>query len=412
MQNIIKILRERGFIEAMTSEDLDEVCQKPLSLYIGFDPTAESLHLGNLVGIMAAAWFQKAGHAVIGLVGGATGMIGDPGGKSHERNLLDQETVERNVAGLRRSLEPILGKTSIYNNYDWLKKFSMIEFLRDVGRHFRIGTMLSKEMVKTRLESEEGLSFTEFSYQLLQGYDFYYLHKNHNVSLQIGGSDQWGNIVAGTELVRRKGGDAVYGLTFPLLTRSDGKKFGKSEGGAIWLNRDLLSPYDFYQYLYNMPDADMGKMLRVFTFLELKEIEEIEARMEVEPHSAQKRLAEEVTRIVHGEEGVQEALRVTNAAKPGAQTELTAEVLKTLPQALLSSSAVLGKRAVDVLAEVKLCQSRGEARRLIAGGGVYLNNAKVDDEHLTLEKNHLVDGKFLLFGVGKKKKLVISIEQE
>lgn len=411
MQNIITILKERGFIEAVTSDELLEICKQSLKLYIGFDPTAESLHLGNLVGILAAAWFKRCGHEVIALVGGATGMIGDPGGRSVERNLLDAATVEKNVKGIRRSLEPILGSTTILNNYDWLQDFSFIEFLRDVGKHFRLSTMLSKEMVKTRLESEEGISFTEFSYQLLQAYDFYHLHHHHNVLLQIGGSDQWGNIVAGTELVRKKTGHTVYGLTFPLLTRSDGKKFGKSEGGAVWLNEDHLSCFDFYQYIYNIPDADMGKMFRIFTFLPLEEIEEIEGRMEREPHVAQKRLAEEMTRLVHGEKGLKEALRITNAAKPGAKTELKVEVLQELPQKKLSKESVLGKRAVDILALIQLCSSRGEARRLIAGGGVYLNNAKLDDEHLMIEKNHLVDGKFLLFGVGKKKKMVISIEE-
>jgi len=410
MKNIITLLRERGFIEAVTSDELEEMASKPLTLYIGFDPTAESLHLGNLVGMMAAAFFKKCGHKVIALVGGATGMIGDPGGRSSERNLLDHHEVERNLKGIRRSLEPVLGDTLILNNYDWLKDFSFIEFLRDVGKHFRLGTMLSKEMVKTRLASEEGLSFTEFSYQLLQAYDFFHLNSQHGVTLQIGGSDQWGNIVAGTEFVRKRTGKSVYGLTFPLLTRSDGKKFGKSEGGAIWLNSDKLAPFDFYQYLYNMPDADMGKMLRIFTFLPIEEIEVIERKMEAEPHSAQKRLAEEVTRLVHGEEGLREALKITAAAQPGAKTELSADVLAALPQKSLAVSDVIGKTAVDLLTFAELCSSRGEARRLIEGGGVYINNEKLVDEQFIFEKNHLVEGKFLLLGVGKKKKLVISID--
>ncbi|MCH9610921.1 MAG: Tyrosine--tRNA ligase [Chlamydiales bacterium] len=408
MQNIITVLRERGFIEQMTSDDLDEICSKPLTLYIGFDPTAPSLHLGNMVGIMAAAFFKRAGHKVIAVVGGATGMIGDPGGKSVERPLLDHETIEKNVEGIRRSLEPILGDTQIVNNLDWLKEFSFIEFLRDVGKHFRLSTMLSKEMVKTRLASEEGLSFTEFSYQLLQGYDFYHLNRQMGVTLQIGGSDQWGNIVAGTEFVRKRTGKGVYGLTFPLLTRSDGRKFGKSEGGAIWLNSDQLSPYHFYQYLYNMPDADMSKMFKIFTFLPLEEIAELERQSE--PNVMQKRLAEEVTLLVHGEEGLEEAQRLTNAARPGAKTELSSDVLQELPQHALPSGDVVGQKLVDLLAKAKLCGSKGEARRLIQGGGVYLNNEKVECDQLVFEEKHLVEGKFLLLGVGKKKKMVISIE--
>ncbi len=410
MKNIITVLRERGFIEALTSDALEEIASKPLTLYIGFDPTAESLHLGNLVGMMAAAFFKKSGHKVIALVGGATGMIGDPGGRSAERNLLDHQEIERNLKGIRQSLAPLLGDTLILNNYDWLKDFSFIEFLRDVGKHFRLGTMLSKEMVKTRLASEDGLSFTEFSYQLLQAYDFFHLNSQHGVTLQIGGSDQWGNIVAGTEFVRKRTGKSVYGLTFPLLTRSDGKKFGKSEGGAIWLNRDKLAPFDFYQYLYNMPDADMGKMLRIFTFLPIEEIEEIEGKMEAKPHSAQKRLAEEVTRLIHGEEGLREALKMTKAAQPGAKTELSAAVLAALPQKSLPLSDVIGKTVVDLLAFLQLCSSRSEARRLIEGGGVYINNEKLVDEQFMFEKKHLVEGKFLLLGLGKKKKLVISID--
>lgn len=417
MKNLIYTLQERGFIEAMTSEEIYELANRPLIVYAGFDPTSDSLHLGNLVGIMGLAWFQRFGHRPIALVGGATGMIGDPSGKSAERNLLDAEAIEANLLGIRRSLEAVL-KTdvTIVNNYSWFADMGYIPFLRDIGKHFRLGTMLGKESVKTRLASEEGISYTEFSYQMLQAYDFLHLFKEHQVTLQIGGSDQWGNITAGTELVRKMTGDSVYGMTFPLLTRSDGKKFGKTEEGAIWLNPDRLSPYDFYQYLIRIPDADVPKMLRMLTFLDLEEIREIEAGMEAAdylPNAAQKRLAEEVTRIVHGQEGLDEAVRVTEAAKPGSETALDSATLLALaadlPSKSLAPSEVVGIRLVDLIVDCGLLSSKGEARRMITGGGTYLNNEKITDDQLILSENHLIENQFLLLGIGKKKKLVVRI---
>ena len=250
----------------MTSEELKGHVQKPVRVYIGFDPTADSLHLGNLVGVMALAWFAKFGHAVYPILGGATGRIGDPSGKSTERPLLDEATLEANIAHLGAFFQKVLPGARVLNNQDWLGSFSLIDFLRDVGKHFRIGPMLGKEMVRTRLQSEEGMSFTEFSYQLLQGYDFYHLQKTHGVSVQMGGSDQWGNITAGIDFNRKLGGAPIYGVTFPLLTRSDGKKFGKSEEGAIWLSPEKLSPYHFYQYLVRVPDADVICLLKMLSF--------------------------------------------------------------------------------------------------------------------------------------------------
>jgi tyrosyl-tRNA synthetase len=417
MKNLLYTLQERGFIDAMTSDELFELANSPLTVYAGFDPTSDSLHLGNLVGIMGLAWFQRFGHRPIALVGGATGMIGDPSGKSIERNLLDAETIETNLLGIRRSLEAVL-KTdiTIVNNYSWFADMGYIPFLRDIGKHFRLGTMLSKESVKTRLASEEGISYTEFSYQMLQAYDFLHLFKQHQVTLQIGGSDQWGNITAGTELVRKMTGETVYGMTFPLLTRSDGKKFGKTEGGAIWLNPERLSVYDFYQYLVRVPDADIPKMLRMLTFLELEEIREIESEMAAKdyvPNTAQKRLAEEVTRNVHGQEGVDEALRVTEAAKPGSHTELDTATLRALaadlPSKTLSPAEVVGIKLVDLLIDCGLLESKGEARRMISGGGAYINNEKITDDQLVLSEKHLIENQFLLLGIGKKKKLVIHI---
>lgn len=417
MQNIINTLEKRGFIEAMTSDKLHALCQESICIYAGFDPTADSLHLGNFIPIMGLAWFQRFGHKPIALIGGATGMIGDPSGKSAERNLLDQETLEANLRGIRRSLQGILkDDVAILNNYDWFRDFNLIDFLRDIGKHFRLGAMLGKESVKNRLAQEEGLSYTEFSYQLMQAYDFLYLYDKHKVTLQMGGSDQWGNITAGCELVRKMRGETAYGLTFPLLTRSDGKKFGKTEGGAVWLNSDKLPIYDFYQYLFRMPDEDLGKMFRMMTFLDLEEIEEIEASMKRPgyiPNTAQKRLAEEVTRIVHGEEGVKEALRVTESARPGSHTVLNKAILETLsqeiPSTTLSISQVLGCKLVDLLVTAGLLISKGEARRMLLNGGIYLNNEKMVDEHLVIENNHLIDREFMLLGIGKKKKMVIRI---
>ena len=418
MKNIFNTLEERGFIEAKTGEEIKQLAEKPLAIYVGFDPTSDSLHLGNLVGIMGLAWFQRFGHTPIAIVGGATGMIGDPSGKSVERNLLDSETLEHNLQGIRKSLNAVLqADVLILNNYDWFANVGFIDFLRDVGKHFRLSTMLAKESVKTRLASEEGISFTEFSYQLLQAYDFLHLFDTHNVILQMGGSDQWGNITAGTELVRKMRGANVHGLTFPLLTRSDGKKFGKTEEGTIWLNSDKLPPYDFYQYLYRLPDADIPKMLRMLTFMDMEEIREIEGQMKLPhyvPNTAQKKLAEEVTRIVHGEKGFAEAMRVTEAAQPGSKTALDKETLLALaseiPNAYLPRSEIVGKKLIDILVHSKALGSKSEARRMITGGGIYLNNEKVSNENLVIEDHHVIAGEFLLLGVGKKKKVVLQLK--
>ncbi len=323
MKNVIELLQERGFIDEISSKEILEAANKPLKVYVGFDPTADSLHIGNLVGIIGLAWFQKLGHTPYVILGGATGRIGDPSGKTAERPVLEDQTLQYNVQKLSEFFHRILecneGDNSavILNNDEWYKDFSFIDFLREVGRLFRMGPMLSKDSVKTRLQSEEGMSFTEFSYQMLQGYDFFHLNEKHGVSVQMGGSDQWGNITAGTEFIRKRSKAPVFGVTFPLLTRSDGKKFGKTEGGAIWLSSHRLSPYQFYQYFIQVPDADVVKYLKVLTFLDLKEIESLEKSMQDSsyvPNSVQKVLAREVTRFVHGPEGVEAALR--SAPKP------------------------------------------------------------------------------------------------
>lgn len=414
--NVIEYLQERGFVDAVTSEELAKVCDKPIKVYCGFDPTAESLHVGNLLGIMALAHFQRFGHTPVIILGGATGRIGDPSGKSHERPLLDVETIRSNINSLRTHFEQVLKfdgslpRPLLLNNDDWYRNFSVIDFLRDVGKHFRLGPMLSKDSVRTRLESEEGMSFTEFSYQLIQGYDFYHLYKEHEVSIQLGGSDQWGNIVAGIELTRKLTGEPVYGLTWPLLTRSDGKKFGKSEQGAIWLSAKLCSPYQFYQYLFRMPDADVIHMLKMLTFLDLKEIAAIEAQMHI-ANFAQKRLAEEVTRIIHGEEGLEKALKATEAAAPGREAVLDAAVLKDadMPSVSLSLKDVIDMRYADLAVATGLLPSKGEANRLLKNGGAYINNQQINDPNLAIKKEDLIDGQFLVLGAGKKKKILIKV---
>lgn len=422
MDNVIDVLRERGFIDAETSPDLRQMTEKPIKVYCGFDPTADSLHLGNFVGIMGLAWFQRMGHTPVALVGGATGMIGDPSGKSAERQFLTAENIATNLQGIRKDLEKILhqGPTPpvFVNNLDWYKNFSIIDFLRDVGKFFRVGPMLAKDSVKKRLESEEGMSFTEFSYQVLQGYDFLHLYQDHQVVLQIGGSDQWGNITAGVEVVRKVLAKSVFGLTFPLLLKSDGQKFGKSEKGAVWLSPDKLSPYEFYQFLFRTADSDVIRCLKVLTFLPMDEIRALEAQMknaDYVPNTLQKRLAEEVTRIVHGEEALQTALKVTKSAAPGLNTVLNADELeiisKDMPSSELARSEVEGLSLVDLLVKTELLKSKSEARRMLENGGIYLNNEKIIDNARVISPNDLLGGRLLLLAVGKKNKKIIRISQ-
>lgn len=422
MQNVIDILKERGFIEAMTSEELRQIAQQPLKIYCGFDPTSDSLHLGNMVALMGLAWFQRCGHTPVAIIGGATGMIGDPSGRNSERQLLDAATIERNLEGIGKNIKTVLSVHSkemepvILNNYDWFKEFSFIEFLRDVGKYFRIGPMLSKDSVKTRLNSEEGMSFTEFSYQLLQGYDFLHLLKHHGVTVQLGGSDQWGNITAGTDLIRKVLGISAFGITFPLLVRSDGQKFGKSEKGAIWLSGDKVSPYEFYQYLIRTADADVILLMRLLTFMEMSEIRHYESSMagdDYVPNTAQRRLAEEVTRIIHGEEGLQMALRVTSGASPGSETALNSKILESIaddmPNCELSKNEVINAKLIDLIVRTGLQSSKNEARRLIRNGGVYVNNKKILEEDHILTADQLIEERLLLLAVGKKNKVLIRI---
>lgn len=428
MKGLIETLRARGLIEAETNDEIQFIVEKekPISVYCGVDPTADSLHLGHLMAFVGLAWFRRYGHAPVVLVGGATGLIGDPSGKSVERNLLSEDVLTHNVACLTNSLKTIFSRipgpkdVRFVNNRDWFEPMGCLEFLRDVGRYFRVGTMISRESVKARLSSEEGLSYTEFSYQLLQGYDFYHLNKNFGVTLQIGGSDQWGNITAGIDFVRRLTGKEMYGLTFPLLVKSDGKKFGKSESGAIWLSEDKLSPYDFYQYLFRTADADVIRLLKALTFVDLEEINHLERSMALPsyiPNTAQKLLADEVTRLVHGEDGLARALKVTSHALPGQEkgslsVESLMEMKGHVPTTALPASAVVGARICDVLAAASFCSSRAEARKLIANGGVRVGERKIEDELDVIVENDLIDERFLLFALGKKKRAIVEIHQE
>ncbi|XP_030552635.1 tyrosine--tRNA ligase, chloroplastic/mitochondrial [Rhodamnia argentea] len=428
LPNVVDVLEERGLLESVTSENLRSACSSGsgLRVYCGFDPTAESLHLGNLLGIIVLSWFRRCGHRTVALLGGATARVGDPSGKSLERPELDLEALERNTAGIAATVTRILGKSSdgdddgsfvILNNYDWWKGVKLLDFLKRVGRYARVGTMIAKESVKKRLESEQGMSYTEFTYQLLQGYDFLHLFQNEGVSVQIGGSDQWGNITAGTELIRKiLQLEGAYGLTFPLLLKSDGTKFGKSEDGAIWLSPSMLSPYKFYQYFFSVPDTDVIRFLKVLTFLEIEEINEMERDMKrpgYVPNTAQRRLAEEVTRFVHGEDGLQEALKATEALKPGAETKLdwkTIEgIAEDVPSCSLSYDDVLNCSLVDLSVLASLMESKSAARRLLKQGGMYLNNCRVNGEDKRIEVEDIVDGKVLLLSAGKKNKVIVRI---
>ncbi|GAU18690.1 hypothetical protein TSUD_125230 [Trifolium subterraneum] len=442
-RNVIGILEERGLLDSITNDSLRTISSNtinaPLKVYCGFDPTAESLHLGNLLGLIVLSWFRRSGHNVVALIGGATARVGDPSGKSLERPELDVETLERNSAGIENTIRTILGRAQnpnleefnvngngndssvvVLNNYDWWKEFSLLDFLKRVGKYARVGSMMAKESVRKRLDSEQGMSYTEFTYQLLQGYDFLHLFQNEGVSVQIGGSDQWGNITAGTDLIRKilqvEGATATYGLTFPLLLKSDGTKFGKSEDGAIWLSPSYLSPYKFYQYFFSVPDADVIRFLKILTFLDIEEIVKLEEEMKKPgyvPNTAQRRLAEEVTRFVHGEDGLSEALRATEALRPGSETKLdwkTIEgIAEDVPSCSLAYDDVLNQSLVDLSVSSGLFDSKSAARRLLKQGGLYLNNSRVDGENKKIEAADIVDGKVLLLSAGKKNKVLVRI---
>ncbi len=421
--NLYAELEARGFIENATSEEIPKLLEREkIACYIGFDPTAPSFHAGNLIPLMGLAHFQRAGHRAIAVMGGATGMIGDPSGKSKERNLLDPNALAGNVASLKKQFERFLdfgeGNAVLVNNADWLGAFGFIEFLRDVGKHFRLGEMLAKESVKSRLAGETGISYTEFSYMLLQAYDFLHLHDTHGCVLQAGGSDQWGNITAGIDLIRKLRGKQAYGIVFPLLVDSSGQKLGKtSDGERIWLDPTLTSPYRFYQHWINASDADAIRFLKMFTFVPLPEIAEIERELAAAPErrAAQKRLAEETTRLVHGDEALRAAVRASEiffgGTIEGVDEQTLADVFADVPSAVLPSARLAGGLGiVDLLVGSGLSTGKGAARRLIEGGGVYLNNVRVESPDRSVTPNDLAAGSTLVLRQGKKNYRLVRFE--
>ena len=403
----------------------EEQLQKEMtSAYIGFDPTADSLHIGSLVPILLLVHLQKAGHKPYALVGGATGMVGDPSGKSEERNLLSEEVLEHNQEGVKKQLMQYLdfnpalkNAAEMVNNYDWFKDFTFLHFIRDVGKHITVNYMMSKDSVKKRLDGETGMSFTEFTYQLVQGYDFYWLYQNKNCKLQMGGSDQWGNIVTGTELIRKKAGGEAFAFTCPLITKADGGKFGKTESGNVWLDANRTSPYQFYQFWLNASDTDGEKWIKIFTFLNQAEINFLldEHRKDARKRLLQKRLAAEITKFVHGEAALQEALIATEKAfaekeKPAAELSIKdIEALLGVTQISFAKEKIAaGIDIVSFLAETGIEKSRGDARKLVQGGGISINRQKVETIDMKIDLPLLLHGKFMLVQKGKKSHFVIS----
>jgi len=424
--NFVEELQWRGMIHDVMPGTKEQFAKEMTTAYVGFDPTAESLHVGNLVPIMLLKHLQVNGHQPIALVGGATGMVGDPSGKKEERKQLKEEVLNHNVACIRKQLSKFLdfengaNKAIMTNNYDWFKEFSLLGFLRDVGKHITVSYMMSKDSVQNRLET--GISFTEFSYQLIQGYDFYYLNKNMNAKVQMGGSDQWGNITTGTELIRRMEGGEAFALTCPLITKPDGSKFGKSESGNVWLDAKLTSPYKFYQFWLNASDADAGKYIRIFTLLSKEEIEKLETEHAAAPHLRilQKALAKEVTIIVHSEEAWQGAVDASeilfgNAATDTLQKldeETLLSVFEGVPQVNLSKEELtVGINAIEFLSDkTQIFPSRGEARKMIQAGGVSINKEKIADINATVNAEGLLNNKYLLVQKGKKNYYLIIAE--
>ena len=430
IQNFVEELRWRGMIHDVMPGAEEHLMESMRSAYIGFDPTADSLHIGNLVPIMLLAHYQRCGHKPVALVGGATGMIGDPSGKSDERNLLDETTLRHNQNAIRNQLAHFLDFESnaenaaiLVNNYDWMKDFTFLEFIRDVGKHITVNYMMSKDSVKNRISSEssEGMSFTEFTYQLVQGYDFLHLYRENNCTIQMGGSDQWGNITTGTELIRRIGNGKGYAITCPLITKSDGSKFGKSEGGNVWLDAGRTSPYKFYQYWLNSSDVDAEKYIKIFTFLNKEEVDALVTEHNKAPHLRllQKRLAEEITTMVHSEADLDNAIKASNILfgkstsddlkQLNEQTFL--DVFDGVPQAeILLSDIENGLDIISALAEKSgFLKSNGEARRALMENSISVNKEKVGDSYVISSQN-LINNKFILLQRGKKNYFVLSVK--
>lgn len=426
--NFVEDLQWRGMLHDIMPGTEEQLIKEQTTAYLGIDPTADSLHIGHLVGVMVLKHFQIAGHKPVALIGGATGMIGDPSGKSEERNLLDEHTLRHNQECIKKQLERFLDFESgasnaavLVNNYDWMKDISFLDFIRDIGKHITVNYMMAKDSVKKRLgaESKDGMSFTEFTYQLVQGFDFLWLYQHMNCKLQMGGSDQWGNITTGTELIRRKTGGDAFALTVPLITKADGTKFGKTEQGNVWLDPERTSPYQFYQFWLNTSDEDAGKYIRIFTDLAKETVEELVERHKLAPHERllQKKLAEEVTTMVHSAEDFQMAVEAsqilfgqgTAQQLKGLDERTFLSVFEGVPQFVLSKSELEnGIGIIELLAEkTSVFPSKGELRRTIAGNGLSINKEKVQDEKVVAGTGFLIGGKYILVQKGRKNYFLI-----
>jgi len=425
MSAFIEELSWRGMLYASTEGAAEHLAEGRRTAYIGFDPTAPSLHVGSLLPIMGLVHFQRAGHVPIGLVGGGTGLIGDPSGRTAERQLLTKEQAAENAEGVRRQLEHFLdfevksNPARMANNFDWLGGVALVDFLRDVGKHFSVNQLMAKESVKRRLEGDEGgISFTEFSYALLQSYDFLQLYRREGCTLQMGGSDQWGNITAGTDLIRRMDGGKAYGVVFPLVTNPSGTKFGKTEAGNVWLDPALTSPFRFYQYWINADDADVVRHLKYFSLRSREEIAELEEAVKAEPQAraAQRALAEEVTRRAHGETGLARARKATDVLFggeiEGLAADEVADVFSDVPSSTVARGSLAGQglALVDLLARTGVASSKGGARRAIEGGGIYVNNHRVADATHVVRASDAIEGRFLVLRKGKKSYHLVALE--
>ena len=429
--NFVEELTWRGMVHTMMPGTEELLEKEMVTGYLGIDPTADSLHIGHLCGVMILRHFQRCGHKPLALVGGATGMIGDPSGKSQERNLLDEATLRHNQECIKKQLSKFLdfesdapNKAELVNNYDWMKDFTFLDFARTVGKHITVNYMMAKDSVQKRLngEARDGLSFTEFTYQLLQGYDFLYLYEHKNCKIQMGGSDQWGNITTGAELIRRTNGGEVFALTCPLITKADGGKFGKTESGNIWLDRRYTSPYKFYQFWLNVSDADAERYIKIFTALSKEEIDGLVAEQNAAPHlrPLQKRLAKEVTVMVHSEEDYNAAVEASNILFGNATSDALRrldeatllDVFNGVPQFEVSRDAIsAGIKLLDLCTEkASVFPSKGEMRKLIQSGGVSLNKEKVTDIDMIINAEHLLDDKYLLVQKGKKNYFLLIVK--
>ncbi|MBY0480838.1 MAG: tyrosine--tRNA ligase [Chitinophagaceae bacterium] len=426
--HLIEDLQWRGMIQDIMPGTKELLEKEMVSGYIGFDPTSDSLHIGSLVPILLLVHFQKAGHKPFALVGGATGMVGDPSGKSEERNLLSEETLKFNQDGVRKQLSKFLDFNSgaanaaeLVNNYDWFKDFSFLNFIRDVGKHITVNYMMAKDSVKKRLEGETGMSFTEFTYQLVQGYDFYWLYQHRNCKLQMGGSDQWGNIVTGTELIRRKAGGEAFAFTCPLITKADGGKFGKTEKGNVWLDPAKTSPYQFYQFWLNASDEDAKKWIKIFTLLSRETIEELISKHEAAPHerALQKKLAEELTCFVHSRADFEFALKASDILFGNATTAILQslsetqllQVMEGVPTIEVAKSSIeAGYEIVSFLADTQIFPSKGEARKMWQAGGLSLNKSKIATDKIQINSSDLLQEKYLLVQKGKKNYYLIIVD--